>query len=124
MIRLLLSLILGIGLGIGIGLIIGWGVFPAETVGNPIEALAPAHQDDYTAMVAAGFRADGDTIGAVERIERLGVIDVPAYVRETTIRFIETSRSVDDIYHMVAFSQALGQLTPEMEPFLQVQQAP
>jgi len=119
MTRLIISLALGIFLGVLIGLVLGWGVFPAETVDNPASALSQNYKDEYTVMVAAGYRADGDTIGAVERLQVLGVENVPTYVQQTAERFIINSRTLSDIEHMVALARGLGVLTPQMEPFLE-----
>jgi hypothetical protein len=118
MTRFFVSLLIGIALGSAIGLVIGWGVFPAETVGNPINELSQAYQDEYTAMVAAGFRADNDRPGAIERLEYLGVESVPSHVQAVTERYILNSRDVNDIYNLVVLADVLGVLTDTMRPFL------
>ncbi|MFW5691961.1 MAG: hypothetical protein ACOCX3_01275 [Chloroflexota bacterium] len=120
MTRFFVSLLVGALLGTGIGLVLGWGVFPTETVGNPASSLAQEYRDAYTVMIAAGYRADGDLVGAVERLRVLGIESAGAHVQEVTQRYIDRSRDVDSIYHLVALAEALDRLTPEMEPFRQI----
>lgn len=115
--RFLVSLLVGMMVGIGLGLYLGWVQFPVEYVNSPASSLATRYKDDYTVMVAAGYVVDGDATGAIERLRLLNVENVPAYVQETTERFITNSRRVDDIYVLVALSEGLGRLTPIMEPY-------
>jgi hypothetical protein len=117
MTRFLLSLLLGLGLGVAAGLFIGWEVAPTEYVDSPLPALAPRFKDEYTVMVAAGFAADNDTLGAVERLRLLNVANVAQYVQETTERFITNSRDLTQIRLLVNLSEGLGRLTPIMETF-------
>jgi hypothetical protein len=117
--RLLVSLALGAFVGVCIGLVLGWGVFPVESVDNPATALSQNYKDEYTVMIAAGYRADGDAIGAIERLSILGEENIPLYVQQTAERFIANSRTLTDIEHVVALARGLGVLTPAMEPFLE-----
>ncbi|TVR20803.1 MAG: hypothetical protein EA396_09595 [Anaerolineaceae bacterium] len=117
MIRFLISLLLGLLVGLAFGLGLGWGVFPTETYGNPASSLAQQYQDEYTAMIAAGFQVDGDTSGALERLAVLGVADVRLHVQQVTERYIDASRRLDDIYNLVLLADALGVLTEKMEPY-------
>jgi len=121
MVRFLVSLILGIGFGIGAGLVLGWGVFPIEYSEGSLPELARQHTDDYTVMVAAGYVADGDIQGALERLNLLGVDNSPAHVQEVTERYITNSRDIGDIQLLVALSEGFGRLTPIMEPYRQVE---
>lgn len=121
MIRFLVSLILGIGIGIGAGLVLGWGVFPREYSEGTLPELARQHTDEYTVMIAAGYVADGDIQGALERLNLLGVDNSPAHVQEVTERYITNSRDIEDIRLLVALSEGFGRLTPIMEPYRQVE---
>jgi hypothetical protein len=47
----------------------------------------------------------------------LGAENVPAYIQDTTERYITNSRDIDDIRALVALSEGLGRLTPIMEPY-------
>lgn len=120
MIRFLLSLALGLLLGGGLGLFLGWGVFPTATYGNPGSSLAPEYQEEYTAYIAAGYRSDQDVSAAIERLAILGVPDVRLHVRHVTEVFIHDSRRLEDIYNLVALSDALEVITPQMEPYRQI----
>lgn len=118
--RFLVSLLIGLVFGAGIGLYSGWVQFPVEYVDSPASDLATRYKDDYTVMIANGFLVDGDWQGSIERLRVLGVENVPAYVQDTTERYITNSRDVNDIIALVALSDALGRLTPVMEPYLEI----
>jgi hypothetical protein len=120
MTRLFLSTVIGILAGIGLGLLIGWQIAPVEYINSPMSDLAQRHKDDYTLMIASGYLADGDVSGAIDRLRALGVENVPAYVQETTERFITNSRDINEIRKLVALSEGLGRLTPPMENFRQL----
>lgn len=122
--RFLLSIIIGLIVGTAVGLYLGWGVFPVEYLNSPASNLAPEYKEQYTIMVAAGYQADRDPIGAVNRLRVLGVDNVPSYVQEMTERFITNSRNVEQIRYMVALSEGLGRLTPIMEPYRIIEAAP
>lgn len=115
--RFLASLTFGVLAGVALGLLIGWVLAPTEYVNSPMQALAPRHRDDYTVMIAAGFAADGDVAGVVERLRKLGVDNVPQYVQEVTERYITNSRDLADIRLLVMLAEGLGRLTPLMENF-------
>jgi len=117
MTRILGSLIVGLVVGAGLGLFLGWGPFPVEYLDSPARALDQRYRDEYTLMVAAGYVVDGDVQGAVERLRVLDEENIPAYVQETTERFISNSRNLQDIQFLVALSEGLGRLTPVMENF-------
>jgi hypothetical protein len=115
--RFFLSIVGGIVLGIAVGLFIGWVLYPTEYTNSAITSLAPRYRDDYTVMIAAGYAADGDLTGVVERLRKLGVDNVPQYVQETTERYITNSRDLTDIRLLVNLSEGLGRLTPLMDNF-------
>jgi hypothetical protein len=117
MVRFLLSVLIGLGVGVALGLYLGWEQFPVEYVDSRLSDLAPAYQEAYTLMIAAGFMEDADPLAAVERLSRLGVDNVPQYVQTITERYISNSRPLDDIRLLVTLAEGLGRLTPIMEPF-------
>ncbi|PJF39961.1 MAG: hypothetical protein D6737_01335 [Chloroflexi bacterium] len=118
--RFFVSLFAGFIVGVGLGLYLGWIQFPVQFVNSPAADLAENFRDDYTVMIAAGYQADGDVIGAIERLRILNEEDIPEYVQDVTVRYITNSRDVDDIRNLVALSEALGKLLPIMEPYRQV----
>lgn len=120
MTRFLLSFFVALLIGLGLGLYLGWVQFPVQFIDSPARSLAPVHKEEYTLMIAAGYAADGDLSGAIERLRVLGVGDVPAYVEQTTERYISNSRGVDDIRLLVNLASDMGRLTPLMEPYQQV----
>lgn len=115
--RLLLSLLGGILIGLLSGLFIGWVVAPTEYINSPMTALAQRWRDEYTVMIAAGYAVDRDLNGALERLRRLGVPNVPQYVQEITERYITNSRNVADIRLLVRLAEGFGRLTPLMQDF-------
>ena len=123
MLRFLISLLVGLAVGLGIGFYIGWVQAPVEFVDSPLSYLDTLHKDEFTVMVAAGYVADHDLNGAVERLRGLDVPSVPAYVETLTERYISQGRSVEDIRTLVALAEGLGRLTPLMEPYRMLPEA-
>jgi len=117
MARFLGSLIAGLVIGAGLGLFLGWVPFPVEYLDSPASALDQRYKDEYTVMIAAGYLVDRDIQGAVERLRVLDEENIPAYVQETTERFISNSRNLQEIQFLVSLSEGLGRLTPVMENF-------
>jgi ABC-type antimicrobial peptide transport system permease subunit len=115
--RVLISIVVGILIGLLSGLFIGWVVAPTEYVNSPMTALAQRWRDEYTVMIAAGYAVDRDLNGALERLRRLGVPNVPQYVQEITERYITNSRNVADIRLLVRLAEGFGRLTPLMQDF-------
>ncbi len=113
------SLVLGLVLGGLLGLYLGWFQFPRDAYRGDMTELAQSFRDDYAVMIAAGYAADGDLQGALDRLSRLRVDDIPRYVQQLTDRVIASSaRDIHDIRLLVALARGLGRLTPAMEPFL------
>lgn len=124
MTRFFVSTVIGVALGLLLGLVLGWQVIPVEYQDSPIRALSEPYRDEYTRMVAGGYLADGDVIGAVERLRVLGVENIPQYVQEMAERYISNSRDLREIRYLVALSEGLGRLTPLMENFRQLSRPP
>lgn len=118
--RFFLSFLIAVLVGLGIGLYLGWVQFPVQFIDSPASSLSPVFQDEYTLMIAAGYAADGDLNGAIERLRLLEIEDVPAYVQQIAERYIANSRGVDEIRLLVNFADAMGRLTPLMEPYREV----
>jgi hypothetical protein len=112
MLRFLISLVLGAMIGLAIGLYLGWVQFPVQFINSPISALDPKYRDEYTVMIAQGFQADSDTVGAIQRLRVLGVDNVPEYVFQEAERYITNSRSPLEIQALIALSEGLGRTSP------------
>lgn len=113
------SLLLGLLLGALAGLYFGWLQFPSDARNSAMPQLTQRYRDEYTVMIAAGYAVDRDLAGALERLSRLQIDDIPLYLLEATERIIGTSaRSLVDIRLLVRLARDLGALTPAMEPFL------
>jgi len=117
MVRFLISLIVGVLVGIGLGFVVGWGLFPVEYSNSPASDLASSYKDEYTVMVADGYRVDRDLTSALERLRILGLDNIPDHVQAVTERYISNSRDIEDIRSLVVLSESLGRLTPIMEPY-------
>ncbi len=120
MLRFFLSLIAALIVGALIGLYVGWVQFPVKYTDSGADRLAQRFKDEYTVMIADAYLDDQDQTGALERLRLLGVDNVPAYIQDTTERFITNSSDVTDIRALVALAQGLGRLTPIMQPYLMV----
>lgn len=118
--RFLISLLVGVLVGLATGVFLGWGPFPVEYTNGPVTELRQTYRDDYTVMVAEGYVLDGNTNGAFERLRMLQVESVPQHVQDVTERYISASGDIEDIRALVALSEALGRLTPIMEPYREV----
>ena len=93
MVRVFISTVIGVIIGIGAGLGLGWG-FPAQYSNSTLPELGRVHQDTYTVMIAAGYVNDRDITGAFERLQRLGVENVPAHVQSLWIRSLTVHGSL------------------------------
>ena len=106
MLRFARSLILGLLLGSLAGLYFGWIQFPSASRNSAISDLTQRYRDDYTVMIAAGYAADRDATGALERLGKLAVNDIPIYLRQATERIISTSaRGLNDIRLLVRLAR-------------------
>ena len=119
MLRFTRSLILGLLLGTLAGLYFGWGQTPANSRRSDISDLTQRYRDEYTVMIAAGYGADHDVPGALERLSLLKTDNIPLHVQQTAERVIRTSAvHLDDIRLLVRLAHDLNVLSPAMEPYL------
>jgi hypothetical protein len=118
--RFFISLLAGLVLGVVAGLVYGWGISPIEYANGPVTALRQNYIEDYTVMVAEGYVADRDVDGAFQRLRLLQLENIPLHVQTVTEGYISSSRDIADIQALVALSEALGRLTPIMEPYQRV----
>jgi hypothetical protein len=118
-------------LGVGLGLYLGWVQFPVEYRNSHLCQLSPNYQEEYTLMVARGYRKDGDLEKALERLRPLRVGDVvacddgraykidniPDWVQYLTERYISEGAEPAKIRDLVALAEGFDRLTPIMESF-------
>ena len=121
MLRFARSALLGFVLGALAGLYLGWFQFPPEARNRTLPELMQRYRDEYAVMIAAGYAADQDLQGALERLGKLERENTAAYLQSTTDRIISTAaHDLDDIRLLVQLAHDLGALTPAMQPFLSV----
>ena len=117
--RLMASLVLGLLLGTLAGLVFGWTHIAGDARSRSLGELAASYRDQYSVMIAAGYAVERDPAAALERLSRLHADDAAGRLRDATERVIRTSsRGLDDIALLVQLADALGQLSPSMQPFL------
>lgn len=127
----LLTGIITIALGIGLGLYIGWVQYPVEYRNSYMCQLSDSYQEEYTLMVARGYREDGDLNKALDRLQPLRAVSVPEcddgrsyqidnipeWVQVLTERYISQGADPALIRDLVALAEGFGRLTPIMESF-------
>jgi len=77
-----------------------------EYKNSALSALAPHYQEEYTVMVAEGYRVDPEVNAALERLRPLGKENTIAYVIDLTERYISQS-NIRAIPIMVALVEAI-----------------
>ena len=125
--RFIGSLLVALILGIGAGVYLGWEQFPAEYENSVMCQLAEDYREEYTLMVARGFRADGERDPALNRLlplnagrspaclrDTLGtqIDNVPEWVQEVTERYLTRGADLADICDLAALSNAFGRRIP------------
>lgn len=118
--RVFISTVIGVIVGIALGLAIGWWIAPTQYNQSKLHELNQDDKENYVLMIAMGYLVDRDPNAALERLSRLEVPNVPAYVQDMTERFISNSRDINDIRLLVALSEGFGHLTKPMEAFCQL----
>lgn len=120
-----------IALGIGLGVYIGWVQYPVEYRNSYMCQLSDSYQEEYTLMVARGYRQDGNINKALDRLQPLRAVgipecddgrsyqidNIPEWVQILTERYISQGSDPLLIRDLVALAEAFGRLTPIMESF-------
>ena len=118
-------------IGLGLGFYIGWVQFPVEYRNSHLCQLADHYREDYTLMVARGYREDGDINKALERLRPLRsegkpecensrayqIDNVSEWVQRLTEQYISEGANQTDIQDLVALAEGFGRVTPVMESF-------
>ncbi len=123
--------VIALALGIGIGIYLGWVQFPIEYRNSHMCQLDISYQEEYTLMVARGYREDGDVEKSIERLQPLRtnnitacddgrpfkINNIPEWVKYLTEQYISDSADLQDIRDLVALYGAYDNLTPIMENY-------
>ncbi len=115
--RIPLVIVIGLALGLGLGLLIGWRLYPTEFVNATPAYLAPAYQQDYARLVAAGYAMDGDLAAAQTRLRGLGE-NGEAVLTAVMIDAILKQQDEPEIRQLVNLAAAVGINSPVMTPYL------
>ncbi|HRQ39337.1 MAG TPA: hypothetical protein PLD25_15630 [Chloroflexota bacterium] len=115
--RIPLVIIIGLALGLGLGLLIGWRLYPTEFVNATPAYLAPAYQQDYVRLVAAGYAMDRDLAAAQTRLGSLGE-NGEAVLTAVMIDAILKQQNEPEIRQLVNLAAAVGIQSPAMTPYL------
>jgi hypothetical protein len=117
-----LLLIGGALLGIGLGLIIGWLIWPVSYYNTDVYDLRADYQDEFVVMIGALYALEQDVGAAGQRLALLSPPNAPksaeAIVVEVAERYIARGADPIDIGHLVGLAEALGSVTPPMQPYL------
>lgn len=127
----LITGIIAIALGIGLGVYIGWIQYPVEYRNSYMCQLSDNYQEEYTLMIARGYREDGDLNKALDRLQPLRAVgvpecddgrsyqidNIPEWVQVLTERYISQGADPALIRDLVALAEGFGRLTPIMESF-------
>lgn len=118
-------------LGIALGVYLGWVQFPVEYRNSHLCQLNTPYQENYTLMVARGYRIDKNLEKALERLRPLRVAEVPEcddsraykidnipdWVQQLTEQYISKGADPSEIRDLVALAEGFDRLTPIMESF-------
>jgi len=121
------SALVAIILGIALGVYLGWVQFPVEFRNSAMCQLSEDYREEYTLMVARGFRVDQDRDVALNRLlplradtqescqrdeTRTRIDNIPAWVQEVAERRITRGSDLADICDLAALSAAFGRQIP------------
>lgn len=125
--RFIGSALIAMIIGISVGVYLGWEQFPVEYRNSSMCQLSEDYREEYTLMIARGFRAEGNRDAALNRLlplrasnnptclrdETTTQIDnVPAWVQEVTERYRSQGANLEDICTLAALSAAFGRQIP------------
>jgi hypothetical protein len=114
-----LAFLLCLALGVSVGLYLGWVASPVTYVDTELPALSQAYKDDYILMTATIFAQDANLRAAETRLTRLGLGENPGpAVAAAAGRLIAAHQPEADLRRIVKLAVTLGEITPEMQPYL------
>lgn len=120
-------LLTAILLGIGLGLVYAWVISPAEYVDTFPSSLREDYKDQYRAMIASAYKANGDIQRAQARLNLLGDTD-PAILVAQAQKVLADGAGYEEAQALAELASALGQaptplptqpeVTPSAQPTL------
>jgi hypothetical protein len=105
-------LLTGLVLGIGLGLIYAWVFQPVQYVDTSPASLRSDFKDQYRALIAAAYLANGDLLRARARLELLKDKDMFRTISEQAQRTLAQQGSDADARALGLLAIALGQAPP------------
>ena len=115
-------LLTGLILGIALGLAYAWIIQPVEYVDTSPASLRSDFKDQYRALIAAAYLANGDLLRARARLELLQDEDIYRVLSEQAQRMLAQDNLSSEARALGLLAVALGQQAPG--PGLAITQAP
>ena len=105
-------LLTGLLIGIGLGLFYAWAVQPVQYFKTSPASLRPEFKEQYRALIALAYTANGDIVRARARLGLLKDNDVFRSLAEQAQRTLSEQRSPDEARALGLLAVALGQEAP------------
>ena len=102
-------LLTGLIIGIGLGLLYAWVVRPVQYTNTAPNSLRADAKDQYRAMIAAAYMANGDLLRARARLELLQDADLYRTLAEQAQRTLADGSSPQEARALGILAVALGQ---------------
>ncbi|MBN2549876.1 MAG: hypothetical protein JXB15_12000 [Anaerolineales bacterium] len=105
-------LLTGLIIGLALGLAYAWVIQPVEYVDTFPASLRTDFKDQYRALIASAYVANGDMVRARARLELLGDEDLLRTLSEQAQRTLAEGQSIEDARALGLLAIALGQNAP------------
>ena len=105
-------LLTGLLIGLALGLVYAWVMQPVEYVDTFPASLRTDFKDQYRALIASAYVANGDMVRARARLELLGDEDLLRALSEQAQRTLADGKSIEDARALGLLAIALGQNAP------------
>lgn len=109
-------LLTGLVIGAVLGLLYAWVVRPVQYTNTAPNSLQAEYKDQYRAVIAAAYLANGDLLRARARLELLQDPDLYRVLAEQAQRTLAGGGSPQEARGLGLLAVALGQAPPEAEP--------
>ena len=101
-------LLTGFALGLALGLLYAWLIDPLEYVNISPATLREVFKDQYRALIASAFAANGNLPRAQSRLALLGDADTPRTLAEQAQRMLAADGSAEEARALGLLAVALG----------------